>query len=146
MGSPLSVYLQHSSFDGHVWLTHIIDVNNMNQKCFIWIFPVWPGFTANDYKWQTQCVTPSFPLHTTFEDGFCSFAELSQHAVKSLFFKVFFWFDPFVPLYITIGSGFPEVFMHIDLMFYRYASLPKNSIASFPVAPLKEIKKGIAYN
>lgn len=55
-----SVCLQHSSFDGGVWLTLIIDGTNTNQKSFAWTFPVWPGFTS-DCTWQTQCYsfTPS---------------------------------------------------------------------------------------
>lgn len=81
----LSVCLQHSSFDGGVWLTLIIDGTNTNQKSFAWTFPVWPGFTS-DYTWQTQCVTPSLPLHTTFISCFCSSAEPSYHALLSLLF------------------------------------------------------------
>lgn len=81
----LGVCLQHSSFDGGVWLTLVIDGTNTNQKSFAWTFPVWPGFTS-DFTWQTQCVTPSLPLHSTFISRFSSLAEPSYHALLNLLF------------------------------------------------------------
>lgn len=37
-GSPLCVYLQHSSFDGDVWLTQVIPATKKNHMYFTWTF------------------------------------------------------------------------------------------------------------